>query len=107
MSCLVLLRQEMPWVFCLAFVRAGRSIAARMAMMAMTTSSSINVKAWGRRPLRGKGLSEFGLVVFINIVSRRHGLITGAISVQQLPRFHAFCQYLSPAIKQATRPINQ
>ena len=29
----------------LAFDKAGRSIAARMAMMAMTTSSSISVKA--------------------------------------------------------------
>jgi hypothetical protein len=31
--------------FALALARAGRSSAARMAMMAMTTSSSINVKA--------------------------------------------------------------
>jgi hypothetical protein len=29
----------------LAFARAGKSIAARMAIMAMTTSSSISVKA--------------------------------------------------------------
>jgi hypothetical protein len=31
----------------LAFARAGRSIPARMAMMAITTKSSIKVKACG------------------------------------------------------------
>ena len=31
--------------FCLAFARAGKSIVARMAMMAMTTSDSIKVNA--------------------------------------------------------------
>src|ERR1051326_513416 len=34
----------MPWVFSLALVNAGSSIAARMAMIAITTSSSIRVK---------------------------------------------------------------
>ena len=34
----------MPWALSLARVKAGKSRAARMAMMAMTTSSSINVK---------------------------------------------------------------
>src|ERR1041385_2623327 len=42
--------QEMPWVLTLALVSAGRSIAARIAMMAMTTSNSMRVKALG--PLR-------------------------------------------------------
>jgi hypothetical protein len=37
--------QEMLCAFCFALLRAGRSIAARMAMMAITTSNSINVKA--------------------------------------------------------------
>src|ERR1035438_5997977 len=35
----------MPWPFSLALISAGRSNAARIAMMAMTTSSSINVNA--------------------------------------------------------------
>src|ERR1051325_5970640 len=34
----------MPWALVLALLNAGNSMAARMAMMAMTTSSSINVK---------------------------------------------------------------
>jgi hypothetical protein len=44
--------------FCLAEASAGRSIAARMAMMAMTTSNSINVKARGRE-------TEFSGFIFI------------------------------------------
>src|ERR1017187_7680642 len=45
MSCLPLLRQEAPCARCLARDNTGISIAARIAMMAMTTSSSISVKA--------------------------------------------------------------
>src|SRR5208283_4699614 len=33
----------MPWAFCLPLLNAGRSSAARMAMIAITTSSSISV----------------------------------------------------------------
>src|SRR5438270_13036589 len=40
--------QLMPWAFCLLLVRAGKSMAARMAIMAMTTSNSIKVKARAR-----------------------------------------------------------
>jgi hypothetical protein len=43
-SCLTLLTQRICWALALAFESAGNSIAARMAMMAMTTSSSISVK---------------------------------------------------------------
>src|SRR5215471_5751884 len=42
--CLLLLTQAMPLAFSLALVSAGRSIAARIAMMAITTSNSIRVK---------------------------------------------------------------
>src|SRR5438105_696034 len=42
--CFRLLMQEMPRAFSLAIERAGRSMAARTAMIAMTTSSSISVK---------------------------------------------------------------
>jgi hypothetical protein len=37
--------QLIVWALALAFAKAGSSRAARMAMMAMTTSSSIRVKA--------------------------------------------------------------
>ena len=37
--------QEMPWALVLDLDKAGNSRAARMAMIAMTTNSSINVKA--------------------------------------------------------------
>src|ERR1035437_8564778 len=42
--CLKLLRHWMRLAFSLAFARAGNNMAARMAIMAMTTSSSIRVK---------------------------------------------------------------
>src|SRR5262245_16219467 len=42
--CLRLFRQATEWAFAFAFAKAGSSIAARIAMMAMTTSSSIRVK---------------------------------------------------------------
>src|SRR5262245_2171015 len=43
-NCLPLFMQKMPCDLDLDFESAGRSIAARIAMMAMTTSSSISVK---------------------------------------------------------------
>src|SRR5437660_4285273 len=43
--CLRLLRQATRLPFSLALERTGRSIAARIAIMAMTTRSSIKVKA--------------------------------------------------------------
>ena len=45
--CFMLEVQEMARAFSRAFDSAGSSIAARMAMMAITTSSSISVK-WRR-----------------------------------------------------------
>src|SRR4051794_18588556 len=43
-SCLRLLMHFVPCALHLARLRAGSSIAARMAMMAMTTNNSIKVK---------------------------------------------------------------
>ncbi len=40
----MLFMQEMAWALILAFDSAGRSMAASMAMMAITTNSSISVK---------------------------------------------------------------
>src|SRR6266576_3134806 len=45
MSCLVLFMHKMPCALIFALLNAGNSIAARMAMIAMTTNSSIRVKA--------------------------------------------------------------
>src|ERR1035437_9066992 len=65
--CLLLFRQEMLCALLLAFASAGSSIAARMAMMAMTTSSSISVKA------RIKNLKErFTEVWLANFISIQH-----------------------------------
>ena len=44
-SCLRLLRQPIFFALSLALAKAGKSSAARMAMMAITTSSSIRVNA--------------------------------------------------------------
>src|SRR5437762_11217820 len=44
-TCRALLRQAMRFPFTLARLSAGKSIAARMAMMAMTTSNSMRVNA--------------------------------------------------------------
>src|ERR1035438_4319421 len=49
-SCLRLLRQLACWAFDLARAKAGSRRAARIAMMAITTSNSINVKPVAGRP---------------------------------------------------------
>ena len=49
-TCLTLFRQKVAFPLAFALASAGRSIPARMAMMAMTTSSSMRVKpSWARR----------------------------------------------------------
>src|SRR5882672_504835 len=49
-SCLRSFMHDMAWAFCLARPSAGNNKAARMAMIAITTSNSINVKPPGLRP---------------------------------------------------------
>ena len=44
-NCLVLLRHFIWFAFALALASAGNSIAAKIAMIAMTTSNSISVNA--------------------------------------------------------------
>jgi len=44
-SCLELFMHEIPIAFFFDLARAGNNIAARIAMIAMTTNSSISVKA--------------------------------------------------------------
>ena len=59
-SCLTLLAQAMEWALPFALERAGNNKLARMAMMAMTTSSSIKVKAEAKSgELRPQHASEF------------------------------------------------
>src|ERR1041385_2304405 len=49
-SCLKLFTQEVCLALHFALAKAGRSIAARIAMIAITTNNSINVKPRGRLP---------------------------------------------------------
>src|SRR5438309_2202009 len=59
-------RQLVACALALALLKAGNSMAARMAMMAITTSSSMRVKArdrvakWLRFPTRQTNDGEFG-----------------------------------------------
>src|SRR6266487_2523092 len=50
-TCLRFEMQFVAWAFCLARASAGNSIAAKMAMMAITTSNSIRVNARACPPL--------------------------------------------------------
>src|ERR1035437_7805371 len=53
-NCLLLFMQPIACAFCLALVSAGSSIAARMAIIAMTTSNSMRVKPrWREAAFRG------------------------------------------------------
>jgi hypothetical protein len=47
-NCFILFRQAVRLAFSLALARAGNNIAASMAIIAMTTKSSIKVKAGPR-----------------------------------------------------------
>src|SRR2546429_2958815 len=71
-SCLVFDMQKMPWALVLALANAGNSRPARIAMMAMTTKSSINVK-----PLYREGLPAIRFVksfIVLSTVVRLDGI---------------------------------
>src|ERR1051326_702271 len=75
----VVLKQEMPVALHLALERAGKSMAARIAIIAMTTRSSIRVK-----PTRFLRIELFMGFVVTSIVAwdhrvayRKHGLFAG------------------------------
>src|SRR5437868_7688106 len=57
--CFSLLRHWVRLALSLARASAGRSKAARIAMIAITTSSSINVKAADTKGVRRFGVSSF------------------------------------------------
>jgi len=44
MSCLLLFMHEMPCALVFALAKAGNNMPAKMAIIAITTSNSINVK---------------------------------------------------------------
>ena len=60
--------------FSRALLRAGRSIAARMPIMAMTTRSSINVKAAGLADLPRKMTPELLRILSVRPPSKCHCL---------------------------------
>ena len=61
--CFRLFMQEVRCAFCFALAKAGNNMAAKIAMMAMTTNSSINVNPDRKEPLyeRLLGLQAAGL----------------------------------------------
>src|ERR1051325_11149782 len=65
--CLQLLTQRALWDFAFALASAGKSIPARIAMIATTTSSSIKVKASskGREWNKSRGFGRF-MIGFLN-----------------------------------------
>src|ERR1700753_3815136 len=80
-TCFKLFMHWMRLAFSLAEASAGSSIAARMAMMAMTTSSSINVKP--RVTFEGKIFIHQTPSIKIVIVAEVLHLY-----VRRLPQFH-------------------
>src|SRR5437016_12765619 len=94
MICLELFRHMMPCALIFALLNAGSSNAARMAIIAMTTSSSIKVKAGRSRTRRQSGIivllgrSEFSIIgfdlsvmLFAFFDARRIGLCLGSVKV--------------------------
>ena len=67
--CFRLLIQELDLPFSLAVFNAGRSIPARIAMIAITTKSSIKVKHWCFTHLQvGRSARDKSLFIFINLI---------------------------------------
>ena len=76
-----MLTQVMPTAFCLALPRAGSNMLARMAMIAITTSSSISVKDTYRKECL-PFLPETGSILLFPRLrnSRRSGLLLFSFS---------------------------
>jgi protein-S-isoprenylcysteine O-methyltransferase Ste14 len=70
----------MPWALVLALLNAGNSIAARMAMMAMTTNSSIKVNAPARRRVVRDGV--FVCIMFLpGLLVSHHRAVRGPVKM--------------------------
>src|SRR5438128_2444070 len=66
-NCLRLLIQAIPCALCFALLNPGNSIAARIAMMAMTTRSSIRVNPLSGWAPSSEALQRKALGVFIGV----------------------------------------
>src|SRR5258708_27130528 len=71
----------------LALAKAGRSNPARMAIMAMTTSNSIKVKA--RHPGRLSDWPGFAVIAFLSIVAGRFGMNPLAVETRRFPQLNS------------------
>src|SRR5439155_7029007 len=69
--CFKLFTQEIRCALALAFARAGSSRAARMAIMAMTTSNSIKVKPRRRSMVGLKVMAWFALMHYRRVMTVR------------------------------------
>ena len=69
----VLFMQYTPWVFCLALPSEGRIIEARIAIIAITTRSSMRVKPPEHRRLDFEGIFRSELKCFIWFAISRPG----------------------------------
>src|ERR1019366_3092595 len=106
-NCLWLFMHWMPWAFSLALISAGRSNAARIAMMAMTTSSSINVNAEAEVLDPSRGRQQGMCAEFISIISYRNestspGWVNPQCAPSRLTKPNglrpARCRYRAPPI---------
>src|ERR1035437_6003796 len=77
-SCFILLRQPIACALPLALDNAGSNSAARMAMIAMTTSNSIKVKPVVRLPLSARSAGSTALIA-VCFCCRICGLSIGSI----------------------------
>src|SRR6267142_3517536 len=88
--CLRLFMQRVWPALALALARAGRSIAARIAIMAMTTSSSIRVKARTRRVRPGRRpKEEWGRFFFIKAAAGVDWLIFAKKAIRMFVQGHS------------------
>src|ERR1044071_9728824 len=71
---------RVPRGFGLGFPKAGRSIAARIAMMAMTTSSSMSVNAKRERARELRCGDNVGWAVIITIFGLTHAPYVPALT---------------------------
>src|SRR5438445_3308970 len=85
-SCRRLLIHVVPWALDLALLNAGRSMAARIAMMAMTTRSSIKVKPGRRKRESGAACLEFALMGVMDMSSQFLAVLT-TIKVRVVAEF--------------------
>src|SRR5580698_4721647 len=87
--CRVLLRQAIAMALFFDLARAGSNIAARMAMMAITTNSSISVNPAFRDSLFKSALCNFALF----IMNDSFGAIMQYIDSQYFGFFHVNAKF--------------